>query len=73
VEVLPAEAADTVMVIVAVADPPPDPVAEMVTRVADWAAVGVPETTPVDVFSVSPAGSAGAALKVRVPAIPNAV
>jgi hypothetical protein len=61
------------MVIVAVADPPPDPVAVIVTRVADWAAVGVPETTPVVVLRTSPAGSAGDALNVRVPAMPEAV
>jgi hypothetical protein len=47
----------TVNVMVAVADPAPDPVAVIVTGDAACTAVGVPVTTPVDDASASPAGS----------------
>ena len=47
----------TVKVMVAVADPAPDPVAVIVTGDAAWTAVGVPVTTPVADARVRPAGS----------------
>jgi hypothetical protein len=47
----------TVKVMVAVADPAPDPVAVIVTGEAAWTAVGVPVTTPVADARVRPAGS----------------
>jgi len=51
------DSARTVKVMVAVAVPVPEPVAVMVTAAADCAAVGVPDTTPVDALSDRPAGS----------------
>lgn len=52
------DSARMVKLIVAVAVPVPEPVAVIVTAESDWAVVGVPDTTPVDALSDSPAGSA---------------
>jgi hypothetical protein len=60
------------MAIVAVAEAVPSD-AVTVYVVVDCVAVGVPETTPVDVFIVSPAGSAGVIEKVFAPGISVAV
>jgi hypothetical protein len=68
-----AGAASIEMVTVALADPLVDPVAVTVYAADPLVAVGVPEITPVEESSTSPAGSVGDAVYDTVPLKSDAV